>query len=388
MKLQNNKPTTNFDPEHPHTYPYRILLAVTGLSPQVVTETLYALAVLGEPAFIPTEIILITTRTGAEHARLNLLSEEPGWFHRLCREYDLPHIAFDSDRIRTIPDAEGHPAADIRTPRDNEQTADFVVDTVRQLTEDKQAALHISLAGGRKTMGYYLGYALSLYGRRQDRLSHVLVSPPFESHPQFFYPTPEQRIIYSLDKQQSPLDCHQARVELADIPFVRMREELPQTLLNGRAKFSEVVAEAQRALPPLALCLHPETHTVTAGGETFSLKPAEFAFYWLLAERCRQHSPGIHWSETDIEKELLDYYRRLVGEYSAQYEKAEETLKQGVTKEFFEPRKAKVNKAIKKVLGERRAKPYLVVKLEKIPGTQYHRYGLALASDVVRVEEI
>ncbi|WP_022947130.1 CRISPR-associated protein [Methylohalobius crimeensis] len=175
-------------------------------------------------------------------------------------------------------------------------------------------------------------------------------------------------------------------MELADIPFVRMREELPQTLLNGRAKFSEVVAEAQKALPPLALCLHPVTHTVTAGGETFSLKPAEFAFYWLLAERCRQHGPGIHWSETDIEKELLDYYRRLVGEYSAQYEKAEETLKQGVTKEYFEPRKTKVNDAIKKALGERRAKPYLVVKLEKIPHTKYHRYGLALASDVVRVE--
>ena len=30
-------------------------------------------------------------------------------------------------------------------------------------------------------MGFYLGYALSLYGRTQDRLSHVLVSSPYES---------------------------------------------------------------------------------------------------------------------------------------------------------------------------------------------------------------
>jgi CRISPR-associated protein (TIGR02584 family) len=33
----------------------------------------------------------------------------------------------------------------------------------------------MSIAGGRKTMGFYAGYALSLYGRAQDRMSHVLV---------------------------------------------------------------------------------------------------------------------------------------------------------------------------------------------------------------------
>ena len=45
-------------------------------------------------------------------------------------------------------------------------------------------------------MGFYLGYALSLYSRAQDRLSHVLVNSPFESHSEFFYPTPESRVIH------------------------------------------------------------------------------------------------------------------------------------------------------------------------------------------------
>ena len=61
--------------EHPSAYPRRILLAVTGLSPQIVTETLYALAVAPEPgarAFVPSEIHLVTTRSGAEKARLAL----------------------------------------------------------------------------------------------------------------------------------------------------------------------------------------------------------------------------------------------------------------------------------------------------------------------------
>ena len=48
----------------------RILVALAGLSPQVVTETIYGLAVVGTPAWIPDEIHLITTREGAEGARL------------------------------------------------------------------------------------------------------------------------------------------------------------------------------------------------------------------------------------------------------------------------------------------------------------------------------
>lgn len=73
------------NPASPESYPRRVLLAVTGLSPQIVTETLYALAVQSRPAFVPTEIHLITTAQGREHARLNLLSADPGWFHRLSK---------------------------------------------------------------------------------------------------------------------------------------------------------------------------------------------------------------------------------------------------------------------------------------------------------------
>lgn len=45
-----------------------------------------------------------------------------------------------------------------------------------------------NLAGGRKSMGFYIGYALSLFGRGQDRMSHILVEEAFETHPEFFYP--------------------------------------------------------------------------------------------------------------------------------------------------------------------------------------------------------
>ena len=61
----------------------RILLAVTGLSPQIVTETLYAIACSAASPWVPDSILIITTREGAQRARLALFSEEPGWFARL-----------------------------------------------------------------------------------------------------------------------------------------------------------------------------------------------------------------------------------------------------------------------------------------------------------------
>ncbi len=76
---------TNSDNRHPR----RILLAATGLTPQVITETLYALATAEMP-FVPTEVHLVTTATGAENARLNLLLPKTGWFHRLRADYRLP----------------------------------------------------------------------------------------------------------------------------------------------------------------------------------------------------------------------------------------------------------------------------------------------------------
>ena len=209
---------------NPERYPRRILLCVAGLSPQIVTETLYALAVLGEPRFVPTEIHLLTTAEGAEWARLTLLSEEPGWFYRLSRDYGLPHINFTPDSIHLLRAADGRPLVDIRQVADNEAIADAITDKVRALTADPDSALHASIAGGRKTMGFYLGYALTLFGRLQDRLSHVLVSSRFESNQDFFYPTIQERVIYAAD--QSPLDASAATVMLADIPFVRLRDGL------------------------------------------------------------------------------------------------------------------------------------------------------------------
>lgn len=365
----------------------RILLAVTGLTPQVVTETLYALACRIESPWIPDEIHLITTATGAENARLNLLLPD-GWFHRLCADYHLPKIDFPVRNIHILHAANGTPLDDIRTPEQNTLAADFITETLRRLTESPETELHVSIAGGRKTMGYYLGYALSLYGRPQDRLSHVLVTDPFETNRAFYYPPPYDHPIHSRrgDKEIT-VDARHAQVELADIPFVRLREGLPKELLKGDARFSQAVAAAQCVGRKLELVIDVASRSVTASGEPVKLTPQNFTLLLWLARRRLAGLEAIHCTVYDSNaaaaQDYLAVCREVLGEHSADYERLEATLKKGMNSEWFSPAKNRLHKALVRALGENGAVPYLVVQV----GTRKAaRFGLGLGAEYIRME--
>ena len=366
----------------PEQYSRRILLAVTGLSPQVVTETLYALAVRRDPPFLPTEIHLLTTAEGKQRAELALLSEDPGWFHRLCDDYGLPPIRFDAHHIQAIVDTQGQALDDIRTPADNERLADRVTEKVRELTADEKAALHVSIAGGRKTMGFYLGYALSLFGRPQDRLSHVLVSEPYESSWDFFYPTPYARVITTRDNKL--VDTRNAQVELAEIPFVSLRHGLDDRLRQGGATFSEVVAAAQRALQPPELVIDREGKRILAGGTLIELPPAQLALLSLFAQRLIQGddalvAPGKYAPDKVWAERFLAQYHAIRGNALDDVERTEQALHDGMDGEYFSSTKSKLHRLLKNHLGEA-ARPYYIDD----GGARPRRYSLKLPRDAVR----
>ena len=367
----------------PDTYPRRILLAVTGLSPQVVTETLYALTTAECAPFVPTEIHLITTGEGKHRAELALLSDDPGWFRRLREDYALPEITFGLDHIHCIHDADGHPLDDIRTPADNERLADLITARVRELTADDDAAVHASIAGGRKTMGFYLGYALSLFGRPQDRLSHVLVSEPFESCWDFFYPTPYPKVITTRDNKL--VDTRNAQVTLADIPFVRLRHELDPQWLDGDAPFSETVAAAQRALQPPELVIDLERQRIRAGGVEIALPPRELALYAVFARRLLDDEPPLPAPPKDApdnewaDRFLKQYHAIRNGE-ADDTDRTEAALRKGMDGDYFSSTKSKLHKQLRKKLGKTAAEPYLIDD----GGRRPRRYRLTLPARAVR----
>ncbi len=359
----------------------RILLAVTGLSPQVVTESIYALAVAQDPPWIPDAVRIITTGDGAERARLSLLGDEPGWFRRLLDDHGLPPVEFDGDSILVVPGPDGRPLADIRTPEDNACAADFICEQVRRLTADPRTELHVSIAGGRKTMGYYLGYALSLFGRPRDRLSHVLVSEPFESSWDFFYPTPYSRVIQTRDGNLA--DTRNAAVTLAEIPFVSLRHGLDRRLLEGEARFSEAVAAASRALAPAHLVIDRRAGRVRAAGTEFSLPPAQLALLAVFARRAAEGAPPLPAPPKDAPD--ADWARRFLAEYDAvgdelaARDRTHAALARGMDGDYFSVLKSSLHRTLRQRLGAAAA-PYLIDD----GGTRPRRYSLRLPAAAVR----
>ncbi len=339
---------------NPASFKRKILLAVTGLSPQIVTETLYALtqAAPRESRFIPTEIHLITTVEGSERARLMLFEHEGGCFNRFCEEYGINRTAieFGAETIHVVCGADGAPLHDIVDEMTSAAVADLITQTIRAFTADPDCAVHASIAGGRKTMGFYLGYALSLYGRTQDRLSHVLVSAPFESDHQFYYPPAMPTTLIIKDR---PVRTDEARILLADIPFVRLRHGLPDKLLEGRVSFSATVAAAQQALGPARLKIDLEGKAINAGGRRIELPPAELAFLSWFARRLATGRGPVGCPPDGAPD------KSYAAEYLGEYEQISDPmvsgtakrLQSGMDKTFFEEKKAKLHRRLREALG-------------------------------------
>lgn len=156
------------------------LLALAGLSPQVVTETLWCLA-QATPPRLPCRITVLTTSAGRSLGEA-LLREA------LARLAAQLGTVLPQPEWRILTGAAGEPLDDIVAAADNRAAADMILNEIAAATLDPQTDLHVSIAGGRKTMGALAALSLSLCGREGDVLSHVLVDPRFQSRPDFFFP--------------------------------------------------------------------------------------------------------------------------------------------------------------------------------------------------------
>ena len=263
----------------------KILLTFTGMSPAVVTETLYALVT--EKGFIPTEIQVITTEQGKNKLLEALLGIEGGRKERkgalqefiedYGEKYGFSSIHFDESCIHIITNERGQNLPDIRTPEENEHAANSIVQLVGNLCQDEEMQLHVSIAGGRKTMGFFMGYALSLYGREQDSLSHVLVDSQYESLASFYYPKPYPHLINKNDGTQ--IDAKDGKVMLAEIPWVRLGLGVPEDLKQQTISYSDSVKNAQALLdmPSLTFLSPMEERGVMFGTKLLKLAPRGYA---------------------------------------------------------------------------------------------------------------
>jgi len=248
-----------------------VLLAVTGESPAILTETVWALA---QERTLPSRIVVVTTTTGARRIREELLAPSSQFAGRSPWEAlraDLLHLhpearsllVFDPIRIIT---AESSPTGtaleldDLRTRDDNAAAANFILEQVRAFTANPDTRLIASIAGGRKTMGALLYAALTLLGRESDRITHVLVNAPFDQRldPPFYFPTskPSVHVLNRRGLDEKTHSSSAARIDLADIPFVPLRNGFDE-LKSTPGSFATLVTRYSRDL------LHRADHVPT-----------------------------------------------------------------------------------------------------------------------------
>jgi len=264
----------------PGQFERRVLLVTAGMSPAVVTETIWALANLKD-SFLPTEIHCVTTLQGKQ--RLTEAFVDGSHLRDLWVELDDAEGPVPKLEIHVVTRG-GRGLADIQIKEDNEALADLTTDLIRSFTDDAGSALHVSIAGGRKTMTFLGGYILSLFARPQDRLSHVLVDPRFEI-PGFFYPpkVPE-KILSRIGEEISTSD---AGITLADIPIVRLRSFLKSNPIAGDLSYSQVVQYAQKMIDPPSMIVDvPNRRLICQDIEVpFGKSDTAFALTLYLAQR-------------------------------------------------------------------------------------------------------
>ena len=344
----------------PEDFERRILLTLAGHSPAIITETLYALT--QQQAYVPTEIHVITTSSGQEKLISTLLGDN-GVLARFCNEYGVTIPKFTEAFIHVITDANGAMLHDLQTEADNEAAADFITAKVRELTQDENTSLHVSIAGGRKTMTYYLGYAMSVFGRVQDRMSHVLVEDDY-AIPGFYYPTKQSHIITNSRTGKS-FDAKDVKVMLGELPFIRLRDGLTDDLLNDeRKKYSEIIEIAQRQLAPISVrVVFGKEPKLYCGGEEIKLPPAQLALYVWMLQRHKDKKPAVHFTDKKTKAELAEEFKAVYAELSnmsGHYTNAEEIIKSMDTDYFGAPR-TNINKKLNATLGKPKAKAYLLL---------------------------
>ncbi|MCS4297567.1 MULTISPECIES: CRISPR-associated ring nuclease Csm6 [Acinetobacter] len=339
-----------------------ILFLVTGMTPQIITETVWALACdpQSDEKWIPDEIHIMSTDDGLNQIRKRLFEDQV--FQQFQIDFpQLKNIEFNLiEHLHVIRDVDGNVLVDLKTPEHNQCAGNAICEKIREFTQNEDVSLHVSIAGGRKTMGFYAGYALSLYGRAQDTMSHVLVEERFEVVKDFFYPTPKTYFVTNRDGKV--LDAKEAVVWLAHVEFVRMRDAIKDKhQLKSTDSFSQVVHKINESFNDvkLKINLHNQTIEVNDKFTIDDLPPREFSLLHWFADRRKRGLEGIiapnkNITSNDAKPSDLEIINQLTKEFTPYYEEVKnisEENKLTVDKKFFESVKSHLKASLEARLG-------------------------------------
>jgi len=358
-----------------------ILVCVSGLTPQIITETFFCLTVKEKIQI--DELYILTTRRGKEvilgidpapNTPKVSLKEE---LQNLCNDYKVKFPLFElNDHHIITAKEESIELYDVRTDKDNILFPNKVMDFIRRLTMNRNTILHCSISGGRKTMSVHLAFALSIFGREKDKLYHVLTSE--ENEFKDFYPK---------TKKDAKL------LELAEIPYVRLRSILSKELQEDkliRYSYDQIVSATQKSLRILlnqdVLILNITNREVQFNENRVRLEPMEFAIYYQLIEEKLKNIDKLSIAEItspEFAKKICQFIETNYKYYYYSERRKEKLIKSGISPELFRSKRSIINKKITSLFNDDELANLFIIQSQRIYGSS--RYFILSPLEKIKI---
>lgn len=341
-----------------------ILVCVSGLTPQIVTETFYCLTV--QKKIKVDELYIITTKRGrdvvlgndtAANTPKSLLKNE---LFNLCKKYKIKLPAFENnDKHIITAKEESLELPDIRTDKHNVLFPNKVCEFISRLSSDSASTLYCSISGGRKTMGVHLAFALSLFGRENDKLLHVLTSE--ENEFKGFYP---------INKKEDKA------LEISEIPFVRLRSFIDKEKNDKEIltyNYKEIVDYAQSQLKihgsKTKLIVDIERREISFNYNKKSLQPLLFLFYFHFVEAKLKNIESYQVADFINDKTRTEFIEYFQVYYPNHHVKEKKWYNKGFSKEDFRSFRSNVNKTICELINDKDIAEQFIIDVNRIYGS-------------------
>ncbi|PJA99284.1 MAG: TIGR02584 family CRISPR-associated protein [Ignavibacteriales bacterium CG_4_9_14_3_um_filter_30_11] len=342
-----------------------ILVCVSGLTPQIVTETLFCLSV--KEKILIDEIYVITTRRGRDV--ILGLDKHPATpktalkteISNLCKKYKLRIPLFNNnDKHIIVAREESIELSDIRSDKDNILFPNKVSLFLRDKTSNAGDIIFCSITGGRKSMSVHIANALSLFARERDRLLHVLTSEKYEF--KGFYP---------LNKKEA------AALQLSDIPFVRLRAILSYEIKGKNLmelNFDQIVSFTQNRLKVLSdqnkLICDIGKRELSYGNNSINLEPMEFLFYYFFVDQKTKQKNKISIYDITSPDTTSQFTGYLESYYPYYYlrENQKKSWQKGFDARDFRSKRTKINKKILQLITDYEIAMQFIIEVEKVYG--------------------
>lgn len=377
-----------------------VLIFVAGATPQIITETIYALAMQNPPVYAD-ELHIITHSRGKQLILKTLVKD--GILKQLCSEYGLPPLTLKSDNFLVITDEKGCELDDIRTVADNEQAGDQIGSFLQAKACEPSVRLHCSLSGGRKTMTHYMGIAFQLFARPWDNLYHVMVAPEFERVDQFFYPPKQTQTltVANRDGKAVTINTADADVSLIPLPIIQLRSKLPLQATGIR----QIVAEGQKEIDMAAIQLQVRVNladrTLYIGDTLIDLSPIQLMLYAtflsLKQQPCRFSTrdychectacflPLVDFTSTESIQQMARFYQTIYGNDPTKAEELQEKWDGNQdAPNLLRQQISKINGALLGDLKDPTLLPYY--KISTVKQYARSRYGVRVEKGKIIVE--